>query len=258
MAGAGGRLRRDPHRDRRAGAGARARDDGDGGAGPADRRRRRGGGATAPTAAGGALRRGLPVAIVVVGGALDPVRGERAVGAARRGLQQRPRAAPGLGGVAAQRLRAGSGRRLPARPARPRGRRRRGARDRSRPGLHRRDLRDRRADRADRARRPGRPADGAAHARRDPGRPPLPRRLLLRPGRLQGDGRGALRAGLRGRPPRPRPPTRRRPPICVGFRPVGGMVARRSPAARARRRDLLLLQLRRARLAGGDRRRCGA
>ena len=45
---------------------------------------------------------------------------------------------------------------------------------------------------------------GAAAARGGDGRPPLPRRLLLRPGRLQGDRRGALRARLRDLPLRPR------------------------------------------------------
>ena len=40
--------------------------------------------------------------------------------------------------------------------------------------------------------------------------------------------------------------------------PPAGWLRAALPAARARRRDLLLLQLRRARLAGRDRRRCGA
>src|ERR1700709_617580 len=47
-----------------------------------------------------------------------PLRGHRPLGAPRRRLQQRPRASPRLGGVAAQRRRPGTGPRLPARPAR--------------------------------------------------------------------------------------------------------------------------------------------
>ena len=62
-------------------------------------------------------------------------------------------------------------------------------------------------DRADRARRS---RAGAPGARRGPGRDPLPRRLLLRPGRLQGDRRGALRPRLRPPPPQPRAPAARR------------------------------------------------
>ena len=87
---------------------------------------------------------------------------------------------------------------------------RRAAGNRPRPGLRRRDLRDRHPHRADRPDRARRSRAGAPGARRGAGRDPLPRRLLLRPGRLQGDRRGALRPRLRRLPPRPRPPTGRR------------------------------------------------
>ena len=109
-----------------------------------------------PYEAPGALRAGLPVAIVVAGRAVDPVRGQRSLGPARRRLQQRPRPAPGLGRVAAQRLRAGAGPRLPAGPARAGGGDGGAAGDRAGAGLRRRDRRDRRPHRADRARRPAR------------------------------------------------------------------------------------------------------
>ena len=142
------------HRHRPAGAGARPRHQRHARRGRAGRRRRAGvvcrGAATTPPgalrarAAGGDRRRPR---------ARDPVRGQRSLGPARRRLQQRPRPAPRLGGVAAQRLRPDARPRLPARPARARGRDRGGAGDRPRPGLPRRDLRDRRAHRADRARR---------------------------------------------------------------------------------------------------------
>ena len=106
----------------------------------------------------------------------------------------------------------------------------------------------------------GRDAAGAAAAGGDAGRRPLPRRLLLRPGRLQGDRRGALRPRLRDLPhdhsSDPEAPPRRarqqepadtQPRVserCLGALPAA--------AAGPGRRHLLLLQLRRARLAGGD------
>ena len=95
-------------------------------------------------------------------------------------------------------------------------------------------------------------APGRRTAGRGAGRPPLPRRLLLRPGRLQGDRRGPLRPHLRrlpldstptGRTRRAEPSARRR-----------GWAAAAAAAAGAGRRHLLLLQLRRDRLAGRDRR----
>ena len=110
---------------------------------------------------------GLPVAVVVARRAGNPVRRQRPLGPARRRLQQRPRAAPRLGRVAAQRLRAGAGPRLPARPARAGGGDGGGAGDRPRPGLRRRDRRDRRAHRADRAGRAARdapPGGGSSRA----------------------------------------------------------------------------------------------
>ncbi len=70
----------------------------------------------------------------------------------------------------------------PLGPARPRGGDGGGAGDRARPGLRRRDLRDQRPHRPHRARRARRHRPGAAAAGGDDGRPPLPRRLLLRPG----------------------------------------------------------------------------
>ena len=79
----------------------------------------------------------------------------RALGPARRRLQQRPRPPPGLGRVAAQRHRPDARARLPARPARPRRGCGGGSRDRARPGLRRPDHGDRRPYRPDRARRPG-------------------------------------------------------------------------------------------------------
>ena len=83
---------------------------------------------------------------------------------------------------------------------------------------------------------------GAAGARRGPGRGPLPGRLLLRPGGLQGDGRGALRARLRDLPDQGR----------AAARGLAQAPAVRRAAAGAGRRHLLLLQLRRRRLAGRD------
>ena len=90
-----------------------------------------------------------------------------------------------------------------------------------------------------------------------PRRPALPGRLLLRPGRLQGDRRGALRPRLRARPARDRtPPRRRQSPFGALGQPRGlaGLGAPRTGAAGPGRRHLLLLQLRRARLADRDRR----
>ena len=78
--------------------------------------------------------------------------------------RSRPGQPGGLGRVAAQRLRPGAGRRLPAGPARAGGGDRGAAGDRPRPGLRRRDRRDRRPHRPDRARR-------AARARRRRGAP---------------------------------------------------------------------------------------
>ena len=72
-------------------------------------------------------------------------------------------------------------------------------------------------------------------------------RLLLRPGRLQGDRRGALRPRLRRLPARP--PARR-----AAERPLAAAAAWPLPLPGPGRRHLLLLQLRRARLAGRDRR----
>ena len=98
---------------------------------------------------------------------------------------------------------------------------------------------------------------GPAGARGDAGGGPLPGRLLLRPGRLQGDGRGPLRARLRAGAAGDLAAARRR----------AGCDWRRPGAARScsLARDLLLLQLRRPRLADRDRgalephsaRRCG-
>ena len=78
-----------------------------------------------PYAPRGALAEGLRGRPGPRAGAGDPVRGQRPLGADRGRLQQRPRPAPGLERVAAQRLRPRARRRLPARAARPRGRRRR-------------------------------------------------------------------------------------------------------------------------------------
>ena len=98
---------RDHHRHRPARAGGRARDHGDAGRGRCW--------SSAPrsiclrgsaTSARGALRAGLPVAIAIAPRLRDPLRGQRPLGADRGRLQQRPRPAPRLGGVAAQRLRA--------------------------------------------------------------------------------------------------------------------------------------------------------
>ena len=159
VVGAGGRPRRDPHRDRRAGARAGAWH---------DRDRRAGGAAgdcwscspqSSPTGRSADAVAETPLRLGAAGGdrrrrgALDPVRGERALGTARGRLQQRPRPAPGLGGVAAQWLRPGAGGGLPARAARARRRHRRCAGDRPGAGLRRRALRDRRAHRLDGARR---------------------------------------------------------------------------------------------------------
>ncbi len=133
-------------------------------------------------------------------GALDPVRDQRPLGPARGRLQQRSRTAPGLGRVAAQRLRADAGGRVPAGATWARGRNRGDPPHRPRPGIRRRDPRHRRPHRADRDRRPARARRRPAPARRGPGRPHLPRCLLLRPGRLQGDRRGPLRPRLRNSP----------------------------------------------------------
>ena len=203
-------------------------------------------------------REGLPVALVVAPRARDPVRGQRPLGAARRRLQQRPRPAPRLGRVAAQRLRPGPGPGLPARPARAGGGDGGGAGDQPRPGLPRRDHRDRGDDRPDGPRRAARNDPRPPHPRRRPGRPPLPSRLLLRPGRLQGASRGAARPGLRDLPDDLRQPrgqggpyTRHSTSSAASVSGVGTLLAW-PPAPGPRRRHLLLLQLRRHRLAGSD------
>ena len=151
LARAGGRLRRDHHRHRAALAGGRARHHGDA----------RGGWSLVIGAAAVCLRERYDARGALRcrpagrdrdrGGADDPLPGQRPLGADRGRLQQRPRPAPGLGRVAAQRLRPRTLRRLPARPARARGRGRRGPGHLAGPGLPRRDLRDQRHDRADRA-----------------------------------------------------------------------------------------------------------
>ena len=105
LAGAGGRLRRDHHRDRPAGPGGRARDDADPGRARArlavGRRRPRlpyrAPGRRAARACRSAIAIGLVFAIpFLVSGRWGLHRGR---------LQQRPRPPPRLGGVAAQRLR---------------------------------------------------------------------------------------------------------------------------------------------------------
>ncbi len=158
---------------------------------------------------------------------LLPLRRLRALGPPRRRLQQRPRTAPRLGRVAAQRHRAGTGPRLPARPARPRRRHRRLPGHQPRPGVHRRDLRDRHAHRRHRARRAARNRHLAARDRRDPGDGLLHGRLLLRPGRLQGDRRGALRPRRRDLPDGPAGAAARR----SGRGSAGRCPWSRSPAA---------------------------
>ncbi len=128
-----------------------------------------------------------------------------------------------------------------------------GARDRPRPGLRRRDLRDRHPHRADRARRARRPRPGAPGARR---------------------GRWS-RSPTSAPPTSPRAPSRRPPrrsssspsPLYLhgierqrarGSRRVRRLVGSALVGAGAGGGDLLLLQLRRARLAGGDLRPLGA
>ena len=91
---------------------------------------------------------------------------------------------------------------LSARAARDRRRPQQGPRDRPGPGLQRPDRRRRGPRPADRARRLREPEPLAAHRRRPGRRPRLRGRLLLRPGRLQGDDAGALRPRLRPRPAR--------------------------------------------------------
>ncbi len=187
--------------------------------------------------------------------ARDPVCRQRSLGLARRRLQQRSRAAPGLGRVPAQRLRADAGGRLPAGPARAGGGDCGRPGDRPGTGVRRRDRRDRRPHRPDRARRPARADARAPGPRRDHGPPHLPRRLLLRPGRLQGDRRGALRPRLRDRPLRLRPPTGRKRPNDGRFRPIGGLLGVGAVGAAgvgAGGRDLFLVQLCGGGLAGCD------
>ncbi len=196
-----------------------------------------------PYRLGPALAEGLPVIVAVRAGPRDPVRGERALGPARGGLQQRPRPPPRLERVAAQRLRTEARRGLSARTARALDRRRQPPQDRPRPRLHRADHRDHGAHRPHGAGGAARPRAGAAHPRRAAGRSSLPRRLLLRAGRLQGDRRGALRARLHPGAARDQGAARGQPGTPEGA----------GAAARARGGDLLLLQLRRACLAGGDR-----
>ena len=76
---------------------------------------------------------------------------------------------------------------------------------------------------ADRARRLRRGAAAAADRRRAGRRTRLRRRLLLRPGRLQGDDRGALRARLRPGAARDDPRLARAPaPLRPGSSPRGG------------------------------------
>ena len=133
-------------------------------------------------------------------GRLDPVRDQRPLGADRGRLQQRPRASPRLERVAEQRLRGQARCRLPARPPRGRDRDSSRSRHRARPGVHRRAAGDHHPHRADRARRAARAGWPPTGAGGDAGRRPLPGRVLLRPGRLQGDGRGPVRARLRDRP----------------------------------------------------------
>ena len=128
------------------------------GAAPLRHRRR-----AAAGAAGGDRRRRGP---------LHPLPGQRALGTARGRLQQRPRPPPGLGGMAAQRLRPDARARLPAGPARTLGRGRRGAGNRPRAGLPRPALRDRRAHGVDGARRAAGPRRRAARSSPRPSSPP--------------------------------------------------------------------------------------
>ena len=175
----------------------------------------------------------------------DPLPRQRPLGHDRGRLQQRPRPPPRLGGVAAQRLRAR--RRSPATRWARMGWRSPSPRCRGSSlgqaflgeifaiGV----LTGLTALAALGTRR------GAPHAGGGARRDHLPRRLLLRPGRLQGDRRGALRPRLRPRPARPGPrcPTGAWPRLRLA-----------PPLPGARRRHLLRLQLRRPRLAGRDRR----
>ena len=231
-------------------------DHGDARPGPAARRSPRRSlrlvGGRARRAGASLLRAGLPVAIVVAARPLDPVRGQRALGAARRRLQQRPRPAPGLGRVAAQRLRAGARSRLPARPAR---RWRSAVAAVPGIGLGQAFVGEifaigilTGADRAGRARGPRRRRAGCSPRRSSPSPtwapPTSPRAPSRRPPRRSSSSPSP--SACRPRPPRARP---RRSRLAVGT--AGCCVG---AAAGAGRRDLLLLQLRRARLAGRDRR----
>ena len=181
----------------------------------------------------------------------DPVRDQRPLGPARGRLQQRPRAAPGLERVAAQRLRARA--RTPAI---------RSARTGSRS-----------PPRRSRGSRSGRPS--SARSSRSA--------ILTALTALGGAARARHRRGGRWRrcwspcatwppPTTPRAPSRRPPRRCSSS-PSRSPCRRRPPTARrgggpaagARRRcsslagrDPLLLQLRRARLADRDRRPLGA
>src|ERR1044072_7424815 len=85
-----------------------------------------------------------------------------------------------------------------------------GGRSRTRRRLRGRGLRDRGADGAHHPGGARRARALATRARRDDGRGHLPRRLLLRPGRRQGDGGGAARPRLRAGPARPGPTRSRR------------------------------------------------
>ncbi len=143
----------------------------------------------------GALRAGLPVAVAIALALTIPFLVNGRWGLIGVGFNNDL----GLHLAWAEWLRSGFGpepvRRLPARPPRPRRRRRRG------PG-HRRSARPSSARSSRSGSSPALTALGAlaelGPARRTlggaDGRGPLPGRLLLRPGRLQGDRRGALRA----------------------------------------------------------------
>ena len=165
------------------------------------------------------------------------------------GLQQRPRAAPRLERVHAQRLRPRA--RTPAirsGPHAPRGRAAAFPRIALGQAFIGRAARDRDPHRAHRARR--RCASSGRRGGRSPrcSSPYLPGRLLLRAGGVQGDRRGAVRPRLRDRRCRG----------CAAPRAGPDRMRSMAPAARAADRDPLRLQLRRARLADRDRRPLGA
>ena len=229
----GGRVRGPGHGDAVPAPAARPGDDDRDPARPGADRRRRGGLAgsrsrAARLAGGGdAADRRRP--------RLDPLPRQRPRRGARRGhLHQRPRGAALLGRLAPARLRPRAERgplRLPDRPAGG-GRGRRGG-----DGLQPRQLLQRTPPRdpgphgADRARRPGRDARAAPDRDRRDHRASLPRGLVPRPERLQGDRDGALRARLRARPADGRAHRER----CGAATAVAGRDRRRPPARGGRR-----------------------